>query len=203
MNSRKDGIANTSKIVGSDDAIFMLSKLKWEIEQIINHPQDGVAVRLFKSVNCAITAWHLQDWIWKLSDARQRELLERLVGVKRLGQPFDVAVQKWCPAVGLCRQIATPAKHLGVVFDEPSVTLSGEFDDEAVGHATRLFITNGSDRHPDTDVYIACLDAWSQVYSLLGLPQALEVSRALRDAHHGKLPEVWMIDIQQEETARE
>src|SRR5690348_858795 len=121
---REDKRANTDKLIGSDDAITWLSKLTWEIAQIFEHPKDNVSVRIYRSMNCAITAWHMVDWIYMLSDKSQRKELSRITEAHKFKDgKFDLAIQAWCPAIGLCRQIATAAKHLNVLYDRADVRL--------------------------------------------------------------------------------
>ena len=57
----------------------MLSKLLWEIFHMTNsmsvHEDNGqFPEQIFWAFNCAVTAWHITDWLWQ-SDAETRAIL--------------------------------------------------------------------------------------------------------------------------------
>ena len=197
MTNRASRSANTKKIVGSDDAILMLSKLGWEIRSIYENPKDGVAERIYRSLNCAMTAWHIADWLWMLSSKSQREFLLRFTKAHETqAGTFPVAVQRWCPYIGLCRQIATTAKHLTDDFDRSEVWLESVTDDEAPEFATTLYIFEGDRKHLDLDVYQETFAAWSALYVQLGMPKARDVYLACTGE---SLPQVTQISITTED----
>lgn len=201
MRKRTTRPANTKKIIGSEDAIFLLNKLGWEIRAIHEHPHDGITERIYRSINCALTAWHLTDWLWMLSSEEQRKSLCEITEVQKYDtKEFHVAIQKWCPAIALCRQIATAAKHLDIDYDREDVWLEGMFDDEETEHATTLYITDGSSKQLDVDVYIEAFNAWTALYIRVGMPKSQEIARLVSRALHGELPKVQQVQISDEST---
>ncbi|MFP3447575.1 hypothetical protein [Pseudomonas sp. SIMBA_067] len=166
------GRIDLSKMMQSGHPIAWLSKLSWEIAEAITHRDSNPAGRVYKSMNCAITAWHMHDWIWQFSDEEMKEQLALYLKVpkfKAIGD-FSKAIQRLSPAIALCRQIGTAVKHVSLAHNRPEVsTHVVRFEDEySCGY--RVKIVDGDVEHLDTDVYTAALDVWSRIYVELEFP---------------------------------
>ena len=59
----------------------------------------------WRAFNCAVTAWHIADWLWRDLRADGRD-----VGKKQ----FQNAAQERCRELKLCRHIANASKHRGL-----------------------------------------------------------------------------------------
>jgi hypothetical protein len=110
----------------------MLEKLWWEIEQLKRslEPDDryrisGVAT--YHAFNCAITSWHITDWVWESFGAKERQHL-----AQRLNGAFDVtakdALTKFQDvlrakhrSLHICWQIATGSKHKNIGKPDPVI----------------------------------------------------------------------------------
>ena len=83
----------------------MVDKLWWEIEEY----RDEVELqkKLWRAFNCAVTAWHICDWIHK-------ELTEaRAPGISGL-TTFQNYLRENCRSLHVCRYLATASRHRGV-----------------------------------------------------------------------------------------
>ena len=87
-----------------ENALDMSNKLMWEIEAYRDEPE--LTPKLWRAFNCAVTAWHISDWLWK---ERRDEGLD----VGSLSR-FQKTMQARSGALRLCKHIATASKHGGV-----------------------------------------------------------------------------------------
>lgn len=83
-----------------EDARDMVDKLYWEIEEYNN--ETNLPKKLWRGYNCAVTAWHITDWLWR--EAKGEQTLSE----------FQAAMIKKCPDLLPCRYIANALKHGGV-----------------------------------------------------------------------------------------
>jgi hypothetical protein len=101
----------------------MYWKLSWELTELgtamasdrNRFPRQSAAYHAF---NCAVTAWHMADWIWQAAGAEQRLWLSNkyqfsLVNDERksLSRFYD-SIASACPELHVCRQIANGSKHM-------------------------------------------------------------------------------------------
>ena len=95
------GVPQTFAVETAQD---MSEKLWWEIEAYRGEPD--LQPKLWRAFNCAVTAWHISDWLFK---QRQTEGVE-------VGTLIDLQndVQRRSRALKLCKHIATASKHGGV-----------------------------------------------------------------------------------------
>jgi hypothetical protein len=95
-----------------ENAEEMTEKLWWEIEAF--REEQTLEHKLWRAFNCAVTACHVTDWLWKERAEQGRE-------VGRLGQ-FQSAIEDRCRELRLCRHICNASKHAGVDRDyDPSI----------------------------------------------------------------------------------
>jgi hypothetical protein len=172
-------IFDVRKTLVGDDAVGLLAKLHWEIEQLEARKGEEMLVRMFMSFNAASTAWHLHEWIWKLSNEAQRGLLLDAVDAEtRDWQGFVLGLQRKSPAMAICRQLANAGKHMTLKHGREDIyaELIAEGDHDYPEGAV-LLLVNG-ERHRDIDVYAAALKLWLKVYRDLGLKHADEIRAA-------------------------
>ncbi|WP_143514748.1 hypothetical protein [Pseudomonas putida] len=169
------GKVDLTKLMSSGHPVAWLGKLSWEIAEAITCRDENPAARIYKSMNCAVTAWHVLDWIWQFSNEQQRSYLSVVLKsnqVKSL-RDFSIAVQRICPAIGLCRQIGTAIKHVALDFNRFEVATKVERVEGASHY--RVLIVDGENEYVDTDVYRTALDVWCRIYVHLELDMWEEV----------------------------
>jgi hypothetical protein len=111
----------------------MLTKLHWEIyslrKALTEKPEHigHTHAPAYCAFNCAVTAWHLADWVWKASSVDRRADILASLGTtaandrKDFGK-FQTAIRNKSRALHICRQLATGSKHMNVTdYPDPSV----------------------------------------------------------------------------------
>ena len=88
----------------------MLDKLEYERRRLHAADLDLPKEVAYITINGAITAWHLCDWVFEAAKGTRQ--LAEIMG----GAPQSVAdVQEWararCPALAVCDHLANAAKH--------------------------------------------------------------------------------------------
>lgn len=167
-----------SKLMQSGHPVAWLAKLKWEITQAAECTDLNPAVRVWKSMNCAITAWHMHDWVWNFADENMKNKLAHhlnLEKITRLGD-FSIGIQKASPAISLCRQIGTAVKHVSLTYNRPEVRTQVVKMDEDSRVPYTINIFEGDQAYSDISVYLSALEAWSRIYVHLQLPEYEEVA---------------------------
>lgn len=158
---------DTQLVFDTQHPLFLLAKLKWEIEQLSETRGFEAA---FVSLNCAITAWHVTDWIWQLSDEPGRTRLAACLGVVpfREQKNFAAAVQDASEAIAVCRQLATAAKHLSVnKFPRVDLATTLRLGDGEGGDIEGHFvqINDGGKVYMDRHLYPKALEFWLELYT--------------------------------------
>lgn len=103
----------------------MLQKFHWEImrlkEALTEKPEKlgYVHAPSYCAFNCAVTAWHIADWVWQSADAHHEDLLSRFglpltVDDKKNFSLFQRGIRQTSRAIHICRQLATGSKHMTV-----------------------------------------------------------------------------------------
>lgn len=97
----------------------LLAKLKWEVQDFEDSSKPEVlsAAEWFSSVchayNCAVTAWHISDWVWHCDASIQPSLPKVLTSWNKnndLAQ-FQEAIRQQSIEIAICYQLCTAAKH--------------------------------------------------------------------------------------------
>src|ERR1700690_2726829 len=105
-------------VFGLQTAANLFRKLLWERDQLHramapeNYRYPDVTP-IYLAFNCAITAWHLIDWIWADATDEQKEKLAATYGFQQsegLGT-FKNALLKMIPELAACSDIANGSKH--------------------------------------------------------------------------------------------
>jgi hypothetical protein len=167
----------------------MLMKLWWEIEQLrksLSVQSDDTAhlhAPAYHAFNCAVTAWHLADWVWQSTDADGRAwILSKLViAPSEKGQTgfstFTRTLMKRYRVLHLCRQLATGSKHKIVEsYPDPDVAAREDWDVDrlrvgsAVGvplvtYSGRLSIRDREVSRPALEVFEEAARTWHRLLS--------------------------------------
>lgn len=95
----------------------MLAKFKRELNRTANSSFLREDL-LDHANNCAFTAWHLTDWVWREGFARDKEKWMKLVSPygdfhpqKKRKQVFHEIMVRKCPELALCQDICNGLKH--------------------------------------------------------------------------------------------
>lgn len=97
----------------------MLAKLKRELNRVANASffRDDLVDH---GTNCALTAWQITDWVWRVRFANDRTAQDALAASYvdlqtkkgRLIDRFKECVTRACPELALCQDIANGFKHV-------------------------------------------------------------------------------------------
>jgi len=101
------------KAFGLRDSRDLLEKLRWELSNLFQRQRYDIAVCQYHAFNCAVTAWHMTDWLWhdiNSSPTLKSKLQQKITPMNRCDE-FQSYVRADCSALRLCYQIATGSKH--------------------------------------------------------------------------------------------
>jgi hypothetical protein len=171
------------ELLSAPDKVFVLAspthvlhKLHWEIIQLkkalVSEPEKIAYTHApaYYAFNCAVTAWHLADWVWEASSPDQRaEILQQLGSDARANKStFQKALMEKCRAIHICRQIATGSKHMTVTqHPDPNVRVEMRWDSAPAGEVKagyhyRLLIHDGGVERPAVDIFEEALKTWNR-----------------------------------------
>jgi hypothetical protein len=165
----------------------MYWKLSWELTELgtamssdkNRFPRQAPAYHAF---NCALTAWHMTDWVWQATDAEQRLWLSSKFQFalvkddrKSLSRFYD-SIASACPQLHVCRQIANGSKHMKLDRFDPDVQVQADWLRVVEPHGTLrpgdlmmdLRISVGSDQTTATHLFAKVFRFWEQLLSELG-----------------------------------
>jgi len=114
------------KSFGLHDSRDMLEKLQWELNNLFCRQRHNISVCQYHAFNCAVTAWHVTDWLWQdISSSLElkTKLQEKIQNPLKKCKDFQRYVRVDCNALRLCHQIANGSKHF-LVERDPDSTIS-------------------------------------------------------------------------------
>jgi hypothetical protein len=163
----------------------MLTKLWWEIDQLRRSfsTQSGAVdhAPAYHAFNCAVTAWHMADWIWQSGGAQDRTYLLSKFTIAPTGKNrrdfglFTRALMERHRVLHICRQLATGSKHKIVeMHPDPSVTAEEHWDSDPmragsrvgarlVAYSIRLSIRDGDRSRPALEVFKEAAQTWDRL----------------------------------------
>lgn len=117
-----------------EDAADMVNKLAWEIDGLRDEPE--IERKLWRAFNCAVTAWHVTDWLWR----------ER--GEGHTLSVFQAGLIERCPALLACRYITNASKHGGVDRNpNDTITVRVEASDDDLGDWPQAILQSTRSHH--------------------------------------------------------
>jgi hypothetical protein len=133
------------------DSRDMLGKLRWELNNLFFRQRHDIAACQYHAFNCAVTAWHVTDWIWRdiSSDPQLRIRLRDAMPMKSL-DAFQGYARKNCPALKHCHRIANGSKHTLL----KTYTLISDGDGYDYGNP---IIVEGASQHPADKIFFDAL----------------------------------------------
>ncbi len=140
------------------DSRDILEKLRWEINNLLCRQRYDIAVCQYHAFNCAVTAWHVTDWLWQdipseLRNKRQWKDCKK----------FQDYVRKDCPELNLCHQIANGSKHC-LVERNPDSAISAVISDGKGYDYGNPVIVEGEAHHMADKVFYDAL-FWFEAFS--------------------------------------
>jgi hypothetical protein len=124
------------------DSRDLLKKLRWELENLFCRQRHDVEACEYLAYNCAVTAWHVSDWLFEdIPDE-----LRRSRGWKTLSD-FQQFIRSECSALTLCWASANASKHRRVKTTAVRVS-----DGEGHGYGNPI-IVDGTQRHDASAVF--------------------------------------------------
>lgn len=105
----------------------LLIKLHWEVRQLRaslvgERRVIDTHAPAYHAFNCAITCWHLTDWVWESADEERRQLISSDFGVAlRKIEDFQAALRSRYRSLHICWQIANGSKHLKLRKTDPDI----------------------------------------------------------------------------------
>ena len=139
------------------DTRDMLEKLEWELDKLFCRQRYDIKACQYHAFNCAVTAWHVTDWLWQdLTRALKAELQ-----VKECKE-FQRYVRENCPALNLCHQIANGSKHC-LLEHNPDSTISTAISDGVGYEYGNPVIVEGNLHHQADKVFYDAL-FWFQAF---------------------------------------
>jgi hypothetical protein len=118
-----------------EDTRDMVNKLYWEIEGFRDEPE--LEKKLWRAFNCAVTAWHITDWLWR----------ERAQDAQTLAALQATMIER-CRALLPCRHIANASKHGGVDRNpDDSITVRVEGSDDDLGEWPQAILESLKSHH--------------------------------------------------------
>lgn len=158
----------------------LLGKLRWEVAgfkraEASKHRLGWHLTASYHAANCAITAWHMTDWIWQYLGEQDRRDLAEALGVTPVTLPeFQAYVRNASRALNCCRDIATGSKHMKLTRPgaDPDVDAKAEWGHaaakrgkaEPVGtpasYTTHLLVTDRQGTRPAREIFEEAFTYW-------------------------------------------
>jgi hypothetical protein len=105
----------------------LLLKLHWEIKQLRQSIEGqrkliDTHAPAYHAFNCAVTCWHLTDWVWESADDERRQWISSELGVKlKVVEDFQAAIRAKHRSLYICWQIANGSKHFRLRKTDPAI----------------------------------------------------------------------------------
>ena len=167
-----------AKVFKLSTPMHLLAKLRWEIAGFERSQRNKGLYRhllpAYHAFNCAVTAWHMTDWIWEYVGPDSQVDLATTYKLKNVNlRSFQDAVAQMSRAINACQEIANGSKHREVRRKradpyvraeeawaelEPSAT-------DARRYGTVWLIRDQSGVRPALDVFREAADYWCGVLS--------------------------------------
>lgn len=145
------------KSFGLHDSRDMLAKLRWELQNLFCRQRYDIAACKYHAFNCAVTAWHVTDWLWQdiSLELKNKKQWKRI-------QDFQRDVRKECPALALCYEVGRGSKHCLVDYN-PAPAISAAISG-GVGYADgNPIIVEGDTLHMADKVFYEA-QIWLEVF---------------------------------------
>ena len=136
----------------------LLLKIHWEIRQLKTRNDDIFPTLAYHAFNCAVTIWHMADWVWEAAPEAERHHLAKTKGA------LKNSAKQQCRDVEICGAIANASKHRGAK-DGAGIEVSIEVDWDAsrVGElVTYATIMDRGVKREASEVFLGAADYWQR-----------------------------------------
>jgi hypothetical protein len=129
----------------------LLEKLRSEISSLVTIERHDVMTRAYIVFNCAVTTWHMTDWVWAELDAEQWKRIQACAGTSFIPQktdprPLQEFARHESDALGLCELVANGSKHC-VLRKPPSLNISLKITNgDGVTYGNPVVVVDGKER---------------------------------------------------------
>ncbi|MCP8892902.1 hypothetical protein [Sphingomonas faeni] len=114
MGRMNDDLREAFRSFGISSAAAMLKKAEREYHRFVGAADNDD--RRDAAINCALTQWHVTDWLWvALEKDDTNEEIRRVFGIteaRMTKKLFLAAVERDCPEIALCQSVANGSKHV-------------------------------------------------------------------------------------------
>ena len=169
----------------------LLAKLRWEVSGFKRaegrkNEFRGHLIAAYHAMNCAITAWHMADWVWMhLDEGSQRDLAAVLGLGKADLASFEAKIRADSRAINCCRDIATGSKHMKLnrkgsdpevdaevvwAFAPADVEMAG-VDDPIGRYSSHLIVHDSLGARPAQEVFHEAFSYWESFLVRRGLTE--------------------------------
>lgn len=178
-----------SKVFALATPAHLLAKLHWEVKGFRRasgrHAELGAhLIAAYHAFNCAVTAWHMVDWVWTSIEENGRAEIAAALDMPRadLGS-FQDAVRR-NRALNCCRDIATGSKHRDVSrrpdpdvraaleWEAEHATVESSVEEPLARYRARLLIHDKTGARPAIDVFEEALEYWTRFLERWGFIEA-------------------------------
>jgi hypothetical protein len=177
------------KLFGLNEPAHLFAKLCWEVRElrlaISRRHSIGFAMLnepAFHVFNCAVSAWHLRDWVWNSLSELQRVEACKMLGSRATRDSFFETIDRRFRAIHICGQIANGSKHLSLwpKFEDPTVQTKVNWETETCTTGTPcsapldnyrdhlVVLDNGAERSV-IEVFEMAITNWQGMLSALWL----------------------------------
>jgi hypothetical protein len=136
----------------------VLEKLRWELHNLFCRQRHDIVVCQYHAFNCAVTAWHVTDWLWQ-------DISPELRGQLKGFGDFQDFVRKDSRALYLCYQVATGSKHCLMTNKNTDPTISAVITDGEGYEYGNPVIVEGDTQHLADKVFNDAL-VWFETFLL-------------------------------------
>lgn len=158
------------KAFGLHDSRDILKKLTWEMNNMCECARHDIESRQYHAFNCAVTAWHLTDWLWHDMQGMSEEskyLVQKTIGKKSLKsiECFQSYVRTACYALCLSYEIANGSKHCRLRRPNPGISTSIS-DGEGYDYGNPIIVEDDADGTRHRWAYEVFLEAkcWVETF---------------------------------------
>jgi hypothetical protein len=127
----------------------LLEKLRDETGSLTTVERHDVTGRAYIAFNCAVTAWHMTDWVWAELDQSQREKIQKLAGtncalVETNPRPLQTYARGNSDALKLCELVANGSKHCFLIKGNQDVC-TAMTDGEGIDYGNPVVNVDGKE----------------------------------------------------------
>lgn len=172
----------------------LLLKLAWGVKELrasMRSPDEAGEFfpTVYKAFDCAITAWHMADWVWANIEDKDA-VLKKVPPEYAKRQPFAQFQALICHEsqyIRICRHIADSNKHFGVDHrPDPNLKISVDWTVKSifaagtavgrplVDRSYQLIVNDSGEQYEALEVMIGALEYWATELGETAILQLLD-----------------------------